>query len=444
MDLHPISEPVNVLIKLTNDILPDPRAILLTCITPQQTIENGITEAEFLKIFQTEVSVPGTIFVGYNTIRFDDEFIRFLNYRNFYDPYHWQWQDGRSRWDLLDVIRMTRALRPEGIVWSNDASGKATNRLEELTSANNIPHSNAHDALADVNATIAVAQLIKDKQPKLLDYLLSMRQKKNISELVQSKMPFIYTSGKYSSDYLKTTVVKLLAPHPQRDGALVYDLRHDPIPFSKMSVKQLVAAWKYDPDKSKPRLPIKTLQYNRCPAIAPLSVLDIESRERIGIDLKVVKQNEQKLAAIADWPERVLEALAVMDKIQEHKYANSSHDVEASLYDGFFGPSDNKLMIKVHDASSSELNDIKPEFKDSRLNELLPLYRARNFPETLSEEEQEAWDVYRLSKLTDGESESQLAKFESEINDVMSNKHLSKKDIEIINQLKTYESSVIS
>ena len=271
-----------------------------------------------------------------------------------------------------------------------------------------------------------------------------MRQKKTIAELVLSKKPFVYSSGKYSSDYLKTTVVKLLAPHPQRDGALVYDLRYDPTPFAKMSVKQLVAAWKYDPDKSKARLPIKTLQYNRCPAIAPLSVLDNNSRQRIGIDIDLVKENQQRLAEITDWPAKILEALVVMDKIQDHKYAVQTHDIDESLYDGFFGQSDNKLMIKIHDASVDQIRELKPVFEDSRLNGLLPLYIARNFPSTISEAETESWDRYRLAKLTDGEAESRLARFESEISALTKIKGLSKRDREIINQLKLYETSVIS
>jgi len=444
-DLQPIGKPVNIIIKLTNDILPEPRAILLTGITPQQTLEKGITEAEFLEIFHREISLPGTIFVGYNTIRFDDEFMRFINYRNFYDPYKWQWQNGRSRWDLLDLVRMTRALRPEGIVWSYDENGKAGNRLEQLTSANNIPHSNAHDALADVNATIAVAQLAHAKQPKLFDYLLQMRSKKKIAELVLSNKPFLYTSGKYSGDYLKTTIVKLLAPHPEREAAaLVYDLRYDPTPFSKMSTKQLVAAWKYDPDKSKARLPIKTLQFNRCPAVAPLSVLDADSRKRINIDPGQIKENEKLLSAINYWPAKILEALVVMDEIQDHKYASHSHNVDESLYDGFFSQGDSKLMLNVQGATAHQLMDLKPVFEDDRLNELFPLYRARNFPDTLTDTELESWNRYRLTKLTDGEENSRLAKFEVEISYLTNNIKLSKKDLAIINQLKLYENSVMS
>ena len=444
LELRPIGKPVNILIKLSPDILPEPRAILLTGITPQQTLKSGITEAEFLKTFHNEISLPDTIFVGYNTIRFDDEFMRFLNYRNFYDAYQWQWKDDRSRWDLLDLVRMTRALRPEGIVWSYDEKGKPSNRLEQLTSANNILHSNAHDALADVNATIAVAKLIHDKQPKLFNYLLQMRSKKKIAELVLSKEPFVYTSGKYSGDYQKTTVVKLLAPNPKHGTALVYDLRYDPTPFVKMSVTQLVSAWKYDPDKSKLRLPIKTLQYNRCPAVAPLSVLDDDSRERIGINLGNIKENEKLLSAIDSWPKKILEALAIMDEIQDHRYANSAHDVDESLYDGFFPENDAKLMTRVHDASPQQLTDMKLVFEDSRLNELLPLYKARNFTDSLSDTELESWDSYRLAKLTDGGSESRLAKFEAEISDLTKNKNLSRKEVELINQLKLYENSVIS
>lgn len=442
-DLNTIGQPVNIFIKLTADVLPDPRAILLTSITPQQTLKAGITEAEFLKIFHKEISLPGTIFTGYNTIRFDDEFMRFLNYRNFYDPYQWQWQDSRSRWDLLDVVRMTRALRPEGIIWSYDSDGKSSNRLEQLTMANSIPHSNAHDALADVNATIGVARLIHDKQPKLFDYLLKMRQKKKIAELVMAGRPFVYTSGKYPSEYQKTTIVKTLSAHPHREAALVYDLRYDPTPYSKMSVKQLVAAWKFDKDKTKPRLPIKTLQYNRCPAIAPLSVLNSESRERIDIDLAEIKENEKHLNAITDWPKRILDALSEMDDIQENKYAVRTHDVDQSLYDGFFNPPDQKLMVKIHETAAQELMTLQPVFKDNRLNKLFPLYKARNFPEILTEAEKEAWDIYRLAKLTTGESESRLVKFEAEINDLTKNK-ISKKEIAIIEQLQLYERSIIS
>src|SRR5690606_4286428 len=179
----------------------------------QKTIQEGITEAEFLKVFSNEIATPETIFVGFNTIRFDDEFMRFLLYRNFYDAYEWQWSDKRSRWDLLDLVRMTRALRPEGIKWPVGSDGKPTNRLELLTSLNGLNHQNAHDALSDVMASIDVAKMIKGKQPKLFEYLLNIRDKKKVEVLANSGQPFIYTSGKYANEFEKTTMVATVCEH---------------------------------------------------------------------------------------------------------------------------------------------------------------------------------------------------------------------------------------
>src|SRR5882757_370087 len=274
MDLQPIGEPVNLLVRLTPDVLPEPEAVLLTGITPQQTLTDGMTEAEFLKIFEAEISTPGTIFVGYNNVRFDDEYIRCARYRNFYDPYDWTWRDDRSRWDLLDLTRMTRALRPEGIEWPFTDEGKPTNRLELITKLNGLDHEHAHDALNDVLASIAVAKLIRDKQPKLFDWLLGHRTKKEIKTFLEQNKTFVYTSGKYSDEAAKTAVVQLLNMGSDQDGAIVYDLRHDPEQFAKFTPAELVERWQYTRDPDAPaRLPVKTLKYNRCPAICPIGLI---------------------------------------------------------------------------------------------------------------------------------------------------------------------------
>ena len=117
MNLNKIGEPVDILVCLNDDVLPSPEALLVTGISPQKTVDEGYTEAEFARMAAEEFFTEGTIAVGYNSVRFDDEHMRHLFWRNFYDPYEWQWKDGRSRWDLLDVVRMVRALRPDGINW---------------------------------------------------------------------------------------------------------------------------------------------------------------------------------------------------------------------------------------------------------------------------------------------------------------------------------------
>lgn len=398
MNLNPIGEPVNVLIRLADDVLPDPDAILVTGITPQQTKDDGITEAEFLKYFHEQVAAPDTIFVGYNTVRFDDEFMRFVHYRNFYDAYEWHWQDGRSRWDLLDVVRMTRALRPDGINWPFGTDGRASNRLELLTSVNGLEHENAHDALNDVLATLAIARLIRQKQPRLFDYLLSMREKRKVEELVTSKELFVYSSGKYPSETEKTTVAVFLCENP-KTGALVYDLRHDPNVWLKQTPQQLAESWRWKRDRTEQRLPVKTLQYNRCPAVAPLTVLDDASKKRLKLDMKAIEQHRSVLRDNPKFCKHVQEAARILNKQQQTSWLSAEHIVDAQLYDGFIGGNDKTKMSAVRATGKQEIAKLDIQFDDDRLNKLLPLYKARNYYESLSDEDRMAWEQYRQTKL---------------------------------------------
>ncbi len=228
LNFRPLGEPTNLLIELADDTLPSPQAIMVTGITPQSTKQDGITEREFCRFMIEEVATPGTTIMGYNSVRFDDEFIRNALWRNFYDAYEWQWRDGRSRWDLLDVVRLTRALRPEGIEWPVNADGVSTNRLELITKCNGISHEHAHDALADVVALIEVTKLIKQKQPQLFDYLYNLRNKRAVQKLINLKdpKPFVYASGRFSAEGEKTTVAYPIA-EARHGNVLVFDLRYN-------------------------------------------------------------------------------------------------------------------------------------------------------------------------------------------------------------------------
>jgi len=445
MNLQPVGEPVNVLIKLTPDVLPEPDAILITGITPQQTLTDGITEVEFLKRFTDDVALPGTIFVGFNTIRFDDEFMRFLHYRNFYDPYQWQWQDGRGRWDLLDVVRMTRALRPDGIQWPFAPDGKPTVRLEFMTKVNKLMHDNAHDALADVQATIALAQLIRSKQPKLFEYLLSMRDKKAVGDLVLGGKPFVYTSGKYANEFEKTTVVATLAPHPKKGGALVYDLRHDPTEFLSMTPEELAKRWQWTRDEDAPqRLPIKTLQFNRCPAVAPLGVLqEGNAVARLQIDLKAIEKHRNILAAAGEFRANVLQALEILDTQQQTEWMAKPQAVDAQLYDGFFDDHDGRLLPVVRAATPAEFAQLADDFHDVRLQALLPLYKARNYPKSLTGDEREAWDKFCFERLQAGGDQSRIAKFARRLQELAQDTKLPKTKQYLLEELQLYAESIL-
>ncbi len=446
MDLRPLGEPINHLIKLTPDVLPDPDAILVTGITPQQTVADGLTEAEFLHLFSEQVVQPDTIFVGFNSIRFDDEFMRFLQYRNFCDAYEWQWKNGCSRWDVLDVVRMTRALRPDGIKWPFAPDGKPTNRLEFLTTLNKLSHADAHDALSDVLATIEVARLVKSKQPELFAYLLGVRNKRQVAALVEAGQPFVYTSGRYPSTSLHTTAAVRLAKHPQGDASLVYDLRHDPTPFLDMTVEQLAEAWKFTKDPEVLRLPVKSLKYNRCPAVAPLGVLKNKAdQERISLELATVSKHLKLLAAHqARFAENILKALTVMDAEREQQQLPVVDDqltVDSRLYDGFVGPADKPLMEAVTAAPPEALAGYQERFKDRRLKDLLPLYKARNYPAALDSEERVAWDQFCHRRLFEG-SPSRAQSYFKRLDELSSGKPTAKQQF-LLEELQLYGESIV-
>jgi exodeoxyribonuclease-1 len=442
MDLKPLDEPDNILIKMTSDILPDPDAVLVHGITPQQTISEGMNEAEFVKYLTTQVFIPDTIAVGYNSIRFDDEFMRFSFWRNFTDAYEWQWKDARSRWDLLDVVRMMRALRPEGIKWPFAPDGKPSNRLEYLTSVNKLDHANAHDALSDVHATIAIARLIQNKQPKLFDYLLRLRDKKRIAALVTKGQPIIYTSGRYPAEYEKTTVAVMVAAHPERGAALVYDLRIDPDEFTKLPPAELAKLWG-DRDKDAAYFPLKLLAYNKCPAIAPLAVLDAKSAARLKINSKIIDANFAKLQKSEDFGDKLIAALEINQPRSQTEALVDLQKVDEQLYDGFVNDNDKTKMRVVRAANTDGLADLQLDFADERLKLLLPLYKARNYPKSLNQDEQKQWEEFRKHKLLDGGDAARAASFFKRLRELEKQTGLSAQQRYLLEELNLYGQSLV-
>ncbi|MDL2363611.1 MAG: exodeoxyribonuclease I [Patescibacteria group bacterium] len=444
MDLKPVGDPINVMVRLTPDTVPSPDAIMVTGITPQQTLADGLTEVEFLKLFHAEVVQPGTIYVGFNTVRFDDEFMRHIHWRNFYDPYEWSWANDCSRWDILDLIRMTRALRPGDVEWPFSPEGKATNRLELLTKLNGLDHEHAHDALNDVLATIAVTKLVRSKQPDLFNYLLFSRDKKSAAKRVESGQPFVYTSGRYPSETLHTTAAVLLTKHPQAGSALVYDLRHDPTPYMQMSPTELADIWRYNPDRNAKRLPVKTMKYNRCPAVAPLGVLkEATAQENIALQLDRVSMNYNLLKSGQQaFAKNVLAALRILDNEREAKQAKTIPDVDARLYEKFMSDNDKNVCKAIRAAQSNDLTTIAQDIKDERLQLLLPLYKARNFPKSLTDEERIVWDEYCKKQVFEGETRSKLAKYFERLGE-LAETDLTDNQKYILEELQLYGQSII-
>jgi exodeoxyribonuclease-1 len=405
-DLNVIGEPLNIFSRPAPDTLPHPISSLITGVTPQQALEKGMPEDEFIARILRELAEPGTCGVGYNSLRFDDEVTRHTLYRNLYDPYGREWQNGNSRWDIIDMVRACRDLRPEGIVWPQRQDAERSSfKLEELTAANGIGHEQAHDALSDVYATIALARLIKQKQPKLYDFCYRLRRKKEVLKYLDLKemSPILHTSGMYGSDYGNTRLVVPLAPHPvNKNSIIVFDLAQDPALLLELGPKKLRERL-YTPVAELPegveRPALKQILINKCPVIAPLSTLTGEAARRLNIDLVRCQQNRQALLAAR---KQITEKLAKVFAPQE--FAPQS-DTDLLLYGGgFFSDADKRKMQQVHDTPPEELGARTWVFEDSRLPEMLFRFRARNYPETLNADEQAQWLEHCRARLSGGEA----------------------------------------
>lgn len=405
-DLNEIGEPVMLYCQPANDFLPDPQSCLITGITPQHCLEHGVPEHEFAAVIEAAFSEPNTIGVGYNTIRFDDEVTRFLFWRNLIDPYAREWQNGCGRWDLLDVVRMVYALRPDGIEWPTREDGKPSFRLEHLTAANGLGHDAAHDALSDVRATIALARLIKQKQPRLFDFCLELRRKERVASEMglhlapAERQPFLHVSGMFPVEYGCLGLVWPLAQHPtNKNEILVWDLRHDPSELFALdadTIRTRMFTRMADLPEGVTRLPVKSVHLNKSPMlVANLKTLTPAQAERWDIDLE---RGHAHAALAARGPDMK----AVWAQVLHKPAAGTAVDVDEDLYGGFVSRDDRRQLDALRMLEPEALAGRRPSFEDERLNELLLRYRARNFPHTLSEDERQLWEAHRAARLFEG------------------------------------------
>ncbi len=403
-DLQEIGQPLMVHCQPAPDTLPDPEAVLLTGILPQTALAQGLTEQAFAAAIERELARDGTIGVGYNSIRFDDEVTRHLFWRNLIDPYAREWQNGCGRWDLLDVVRCTWALRPEGIQWpvhtSGDMQGRPSFKLEHLTAANGLAHAAAHDALSDVRATLDLARLIKARQPRLWDFCLKLRRKDAVLAEIGIDKPFVHLSGMYPVERGCLAVVWPLAAHPtNRNELIVWDLSQDPGELAALdpeTVRRRLFTRQDQLPEGEQRLPIKTIHINKSPVVmGQLKVLGAAA-ERWQLNLPQALAHAEKAAALG----RSLDAL--WPQVFARDKPAGPVDVDEDLYGGFVGPEDRRQLQRLRELAPEVLATKRPAFADHRLEELLFRYRARNFAHTLNAEEQARWLQHCSERLHQG------------------------------------------
>ena len=442
-DFNEIGEPLELFARLPDDQLPNPEACLVTGLTPQRVNERGICEADFIARINQEFSQPNTCVLGYNTLRFDDEVTRYSLYRNFMDPYAREWQNGCSRWDLIDVVRLCAALRPEGIQWPRREDGAVSFRLEELTVANGISHADAHDAVSDVRATIAMARLLREKQEKLFNYALFNRQKYQVAKLldIHARKPVVHISGRYSSARHCLGVVVPIAAHPtNKNGVVVYDLSVDPTPFMELTADEirhrLYTATDQLDEEGLTRIPLKTVHLNKAPVVVPWNVLRDEDKPRLSIDQAGCELHHQRL--FSDQSRFNAFVAKVGQVLAGHSFEPDT-DPDHMLYSGgFFSPADRERIQQVRMTPPDQLGALRLSFSDARLDDMLFRYRARNWPETLVDDEASEWQAFRRQRLLDrnGGGSLTLETFYARIDALMADVDEGKKAI--LSELKTY------
>jgi len=395
-DFNCVADPLVIYCRPPADYLPNPEACLITGITPQLAQAKGVCEAEFIRIIHEQIACPNTCTLGYNSLRFDDEVTRNTLYRNLYDPYQREWQNGNSRWDLIDVVRAARALRPEGIEWPINGEGVPVFRLEELTKVNGIEHQSAHDALSDVYATIAIAKLIKTAQPRLYQFLFEHRIKSAALELLQlgTYTPVVHVSGKYPArNHCLAIVLPICQDPTNSNGIIVYDLSVDPEALLSLSADEIRQRI-FTPSEQMPegieRIPLKTVHVNKSPVLAPISVIREAEAARLEIDLSRCYTHLERIKTASGLADKLM-ALFRTD------FDNSVTDPDLMIYSGgFFSSHDKAEMTRIREANPEQLANWHPDFHDKRLAEMLFRYKARNFPETLNQSERQKWHKHCL------------------------------------------------
>ena len=443
LDFNQIGESMMWYCRPADDYLPSPSACLVTGVTPQKCLQEGVPEVEFMALINEQMSKPGTCSLGYNSLRFDDEFTRFGLYRNLFDVYAREWQGGNSRWDLIDLVRTAAAIRPEGINWPRNEAGELVLKLDRLAPANGIEHADAHDALADVRATIELARLLKKSQPRLYNYVFQLKHKAQVwGQLdLQMRKPVLHVSSTYGRENGYLSLVGAFAKHPSNNNAvLVFDLRQDPRiwqGYSSAQLQELLFSRKDLLPVDAQRPAVKEIQVNKCPVVSPLQTLSDEQATSFSVDKTQCLKHLQYLREDLNLCEALSQA-----------YSNRPDfpvvDPDAGLYGGgFFNDKDRKLMEKVHQSDPSIWSEGEFSFTDNRLEAMLFRLKARNYPHLLSGDEMQAWEAFRSERLLDASASGARTyeHFTKELNE-LGQKIKDPAQIAILEELHMYAESI--
>lgn len=403
-NLNILGDPLVLYCKSPSFYIPQKSAIEVTGITSEECQEKGLSEYTFAQqINKFFTQQNNTVVMGFNNIKFDEEFTRNLFYRNFLPPYDYSFKDGNSRWDLINLVRATYELRPEGINWTFKEDGTPTFKLELLTKANGISHENAHDALSDVMATLEMLRLIKNKQPQLFNYALNLRLTKQVQSLISTvdyldEKPAVYIDG--SGVHLLSTIY-----FSSEKGRVFFDLtaqNDEELELKKQSIDLFINSnsetlssliFKTQLEEQKP--PLKIIRDNSCPFYCSSRLLQKNERNNILLkNYQILLDYLKTKAEISEISNKVSEILKLI-------HFEKSDFVEQQLYEGFFSQEETVFRSRANSILQNkeiDVQDLLNLFEDfhilknsnQRHQDLFNLFIATHFldklPSNLKEE----------------------------------------------------------
>ncbi len=446
-NLEPIAAPINITATIHLDYLPHPQAVLVTGITPQMTITNGQNEYEFMRQVHHAMMQPNTCVVGYNSIKFDDEVSRYSFYRNFIDPYQREYHRGNSRWDLINLVRACYALRPEGIKWPLGDNGLVSFKLEKLTQENDISHTHAHDALSDVYATIAMAKLILQHQPKLFEYAYQLRSKQAVVRLLEQhqQLPLIYINPYRSAKYGCISIILPMCPHPSNKNATIcIELTKDIRPLlneTPETLKRIQYLSKDQRNEDTPEVAMIIIKHNQCPFLAPMKTLSPNRATDLNIDLNEIDQRLACLTQICQDYNAYQNLIMTLTELNTPPAHTDTHDLDAevSLYSGgFMSEGEKQFCQRIHMTPPEELADLKEHVPSQRMAALLQLFIGRNYAHLLTQEAHSDWLKHCYNRLTQSEKRLTLTRYMAIIEELKCTGTLNSDQLQLLDELTQY------
>jgi len=359
LDLNPIQgSEANLICRPRRDIVPSPEAFLVHKLDIDALISNGMSEYELAKRVRNLFrAAPATGIMGYNNFAYDDEMIRRLLFRNGLPPYEHEFKDGNYRADIYGLVRMAYAFRPEILSWPTGQDGEVSLKLEDLSNANGFSHENAHEALSDVRATIQVAKAVKENNPRLWQYFLSMTNKEHALTMLRKQEPLMYVSSFINRRFRHSTMVCPLIAHPTNSNAMIcVDLRYDPTDLLSMSEDEL-RRYLFTPqhklEENAPHVPLINIAANKQPIIVPTNqILTPDLASQVALDVDRCVQHQRDILSDPGFRARAQKAFETTLPVQP--------DAGATIYSGgFLSRGDQALQARQHvvdqESASSDL-----------------------------------------------------------------------------------------